>query len=407
MADQSRKWQIVLRRNGRIVKRSLPRTRENAIKKAKELRVKLTGPADVTVEKVEVEGRQVWPTGKKKKAAQLPLAPAAAPPYGTPAVGSTLDVPFTGDEAQDVIDDLPVGSLFVLYQKGKHGSKARRFYMKSTGIGSRQLTLKGFRPVETSDKITAKAKKGIVIEEGTGTQLSFSVASGRVDDWRAVSSPTSSSSSSSGSWWGGGGSGGSGWAWGPSSTPSTPSKPYVPPKPVYSTGGVLINDEGKVLLRQPMNFFDNYAWTFAKGRVDPGETDEEAALREVLEETGWIGEIVETIPGEFLGGTTKNVYFLMRPVRMDDTPEDPDVKAHKRGPREGFKYPHWETNLLIWVTQEEARERINETQNLKGRTRDLQVLDAAYALWNERKATTGTTEPKTNRYRRRRRNKGT
>ena len=55
-------------------------------------------------------------------------------------------------------------------------------------------------------------------------------------------------------------------------------------------GGVVINDQGEILLREPRNHFDGYVWTFPKGRPEkeqrPGETPEETAFREVLEETG-------------------------------------------------------------------------------------------------------------------------
>ncbi len=51
-------------------------------------------------------------------------------------------------------------------------------------------------------------------------------------------------------------------------------------------GGVIINEAGLVLLREPSNHHGGYVWTFAKGRAKPGEAPEQAALREVLEETG-------------------------------------------------------------------------------------------------------------------------
>src|SRR5262249_43601458 len=62
---------------------------------------------------------------------------------------------------------------------------------------------------------------------------------------------------------------------------------------------------------EPSNHFDGYVWTFPKGRPEPGETPEEAALREVLQETGVEAAITDQIPGTFAGGTTDNVYYLM------------------------------------------------------------------------------------------------
>ncbi len=85
----------------------------------------------------------------------------------------------------------------------------------------------------------------------------------------------------------------------------------VPKADAY--GGVLINVEGKVQLREPAGHFGQYVWTFAKGRPDPGETPEETALREVLEETGQGAVIVALIPTVFAGTTSTNVFFLMEP----------------------------------------------------------------------------------------------
>jgi len=55
---------------------------------------------------------------------------------------------------------------------------------------------------------------------------------------------------------------------------------------VRAAGGVIIRDVGAavtVLLVHRAEYDD---WTFPKGKVEPGETDEECAVREVEEETG-------------------------------------------------------------------------------------------------------------------------
>ena len=79
-------------------------------------------------------------------------------------------------------------------------------------------------------------------------------------------------------------------------------------------GGVLIDPQGQVLLREPANHYDGYVWTFAKGRQDAEETPEQTALREVREETGYQARIVGVLPGVFKGGTTANAYFIMQPL---------------------------------------------------------------------------------------------
>ena len=52
--------------------------------------------------------------------------------------------------------------------------------------------------------------------------------------------------------------------------------------PVEGAGGVVFNRQGLVLLLGHRNG----TWVFPKGHLDPGETDLEAALREVEEEAG-------------------------------------------------------------------------------------------------------------------------
>jgi len=126
-------------------------------------------------------------------------------------------------------------------------------------------------------------------------------------------------------------------------------------------GGVIIDTDGRILLREPSGHFDGYVWTFPKGRPEVGETPEEAALREVREETGVFVEIVARIPGIFSGGKTENIYFLMRPTGQCRPPDK-------------------ETWCVRWATPDEARVLISETTNRIGRKRDLAVLEAALTL---------------------------
>lgn len=141
------------------------------------------------------------------------------------------------------------------------------------------------------------------------------------------------------------------------------SKPYVPRN---AAGGVVINDDGMILVREPLNHFDGYVWSLPKGGVDAGESDEQGALREVEEETGVRAEIVERIPGEWKGGTSVNRYFLMRPVEVTGQYDE-------------------ETAQIAFVTYDEAKELLGLSTNKRGRERDLEVLDAGYAMWIQRR----------------------
>lgn len=150
------------------------------------------------------------------------------------------------------------------------------------------------------------------------------------------------------------------------------SEPVVakkaPPAPAVakgcSFGGVLIDAEGRVLLREPSGHYGGYVWTFAKGRAAEGETPEETAVREVQEETGVVAEIICRLPGEHRGDTSVTVFYLMRPKKT------------------GGNFSK-ETATIRWVTADEAAKLIKQTVSERGRKRDAQALKAAIAAWKE------------------------
>lgn len=122
-------------------------------------------------------------------------------------------------------------------------------------------------------------------------------------------------------------------------------------------GGLLIDDQQRVLLRRPTGDFDGYKWTFPKGRPGPGESAEQAALREVREETGYSAEITGRLSHCFAGGTTMTEYFLMAP---------------KGQPGE---FDEEETAEIKWATLADAEHLIAQTANAVGKKRDLAILD--------------------------------
>ncbi|PIU19330.1 MAG: NUDIX hydrolase [Elusimicrobia bacterium CG08_land_8_20_14_0_20_59_10] len=101
-------------------------------------------------------------------------------------------------------------------------------------------------------------------------------------------------------------------------------------KKEHSAGGVILED-GRVLLIQMRNLKGEKVWTFPKGHIEPGETAEAAALREVEEETGWLCEIAAHLcraeysferDGE---PVDKDVcWFLMERAGGDGLPKTPD-----------------------------------------------------------------------------------
>lgn len=129
-------------------------------------------------------------------------------------------------------------------------------------------------------------------------------------------------------------------------------------------GGVVFDEKSRVLLREPAGHFGGYAWTFAKGRADSGESPEEAALREVREETGVEAEIIMEIPGWFVGTTSDTRFFVMRPLV-----DHGDFRS--------------ETATVRWATFKEAERLIGLTPSQIGRARDLEILAAAQAAYEK------------------------
>ncbi len=103
-------------------------------------------------------------------------------------------------------------------------------------------------------------------------------------------------------------------------------------KTATSTGGVIVKHEQgtySILLLRDRHFPE---WYFAKGHVEPGETLEEAALREVAEEAGLHHVKIHFLLGSYERFVEKAQemktihYFLMSPTQTE-IPSSPD-NAH-------------------------------------------------------------------------------
>ena len=91
---------------------------------------------------------------------------------------------------------------------------------------------------------------------------------------------------------------------------------------VKAAGGVVRRDGRIAVVHRPR--YDD--WSLPKGKLDPGESFEEAALREVREETGFeceLGEELSSTSYNDRKGRSKIVrYWLMEPVGGEFAPND-------------------------------------------------------------------------------------
>lgn len=106
-------------------------------------------------------------------------------------------------------------------------------------------------------------------------------------------------------------------------------------RPEKSCGIVLVNDKGEYLIlrHRPGH------WDFPKGHVEAGETEEETALREILEETGLkarlLPEFRETVQYFVRGHIPKEVvFFLGRPLAGEVTLQAEEIIEHRFLPYE-------------------------------------------------------------------------
>lgn len=105
-------------------------------------------------------------------------------------------------------------------------------------------------------------------------------------------------------------------------------------KRVISAGGIVFNELNQVLLTKSGSLRDASVlhWKFPKGHIEEGETSEQAALREVEEETGVKAKILVKIGDSKYTFRYKKtqifkivVMFLMEYLRGELTPQPGEI----------------------------------------------------------------------------------
>jgi 8-oxo-dGTP diphosphatase len=114
---------------------------------------------------------------------------------------------------------------------------------------------------------------------------------------------------------------------------------------VLAAGGVIWRRNGSggldvVIVHRPR--YDD--WSLPKGKLDAGETDEQAALREVEEETRVVAELGPELP------TT---------TYLDRSGKQKRVRYWAMTPIEGSPGPNNEVDRAEWVPIDEAARRLS------------------------------------------------
>ena len=130
---------------------------------------------------------------------------------------------------------------------------------------------------------------------------------------------------------------------------------------IAQAGAVAVRTDGvpHYLIARSMQMPEN--WIFPKGHVEPGETEEQAALRELQEETGYEGRILARVGAiEYTRGSRlmQVAYFLA-------------AASERTGPGDGRE--------TVWLPYQAARAMLSHADSQR-------VLDAAHEMLNESSA---------------------
>lgn len=131
--------------------------------------------------------------------------------------------------------------------------------------------------------------------------------------------------------------------------------------------GILIDDKGWILLRQPANEYMGIKWEFYGGHIDYGETKEKAVVRETREETGFQSQVISKL-GLFRANNIKYYVFLLEKLSDQDQWSDFESENEET----------WETQF---VPLYEAESMLRKNRDIEYRKMLLKALSEAYHRW--------------------------
>lgn len=133
------------------------------------------------------------------------------------------------------------------------------------------------------------------------------------------------------------------------------------PRLEFSAGGLVLDEQGRVLLIRARDLQGRPVWTFPKGTLAAGESSLDAALREVREETGYQCEVVREL-------STVTYWFQREGRRIRKT-----VRWYLMRPLAKVGEHDHEVDEVLWAAREDALARLRYDS-------DRRLLTAVNAL---------------------------
>jgi 8-oxo-(d)GTP phosphatase len=127
---------------------------------------------------------------------------------------------------------------------------------------------------------------------------------------------------------------------------------------IHAAGGIVVNEKSEILMIYRLDH-----WDFPKGKIEPNEKTEVAAIREVMEETG-----IQKLDIKRKITTTYHTYVLDNSEILKETRWF-EMSAHSSE----ILAPQTNEGIteVVWVSKEEVSHKLqNSYQNLK-------------SLWNQ------------------------
>jgi len=132
-------------------------------------------------------------------------------------------------------------------------------------------------------------------------------------------------------------------------------------KYLHSAGGVIFRKTGELVEVALIATKNKTVWTLPKGIIDKNESAEMAAVREIQEETGLTGEIVDRL-GE------KSYWFYLK---------DENAKCKKTVTYFLIRYISGETTDFSWEVDEARWFPIDDARKMLSYNSDREILSRA------------------------------